>query len=287
MDVRTLAGKVGLVTGAGGGIGRETALALARRGADLALCDVDAEGLARTEADVRALGRDVVARRTDVARADEMSAFADAVHARFPAVDVLVNNAGVGLGGTVADTSLADWEWVVGINLFGVIHGCRAFVPRMVERGRGGHVVNVASAAAFLATPLLAAYSTTKYAVFGFSEALREELRPHGIGVTTVCPGIINTAITRTSRVRGLGALPGAREALVADYERRNYGPERVAAAILWGIQRNRAVLPVAPEAWFMYWTKRFAPNVAAWIGRSLGARTERRLREATAAGRR
>ncbi len=284
MDVSNLAGRVALVTGAGSGIGRETALALARRGAGLVLCDLVPEGLARTEADARALGREVLARAVDVAHAEQMEALAAEVHRRWPAVDLLMNNAGVGLGATFADTSLEDWEWIVGINLRGVVHGCHFFVPPMVARGSGGHVVNVASAAAFVATPLLAAYSTTKFAVLGLSEALRIELEPHGIGVTAVCPGIINTPITRSSRLRGLAAAPGARERMAAEYERRNYGPERVATAILAGVARNRAVLPVAPEAWAMYWLKRFTPGLAGRLARYLGARAQRDVQPAARA---
>ncbi|MFN8545591.1 MAG: SDR family NAD(P)-dependent oxidoreductase [Candidatus Binatia bacterium] len=282
MDTRDLGGKVALVTGAGSGIGRETALALGRAGATLVLCDVDADGLERTARDARALGRHVATHLVDVARREQMEVFAADVHGAHPAVDILVNNAGVGLGGRLVETPLADWEWLLGINLWGVIHGCHYFVPPMVQRGRGGHVVNVASAAGIAASSLLAAYSTSKFAVFGLSEALREELHPHGIGVTTVCPGIINTPITATSRLRGVTALPGARERMIADYQRRNYGPDRVAAAIVRAIGRNTSVLPVSPEAWFIYLVKRASPALAAWIGRTLTARTLRGFRAAT-----
>src|SRR5207248_783696 len=177
-------------------------------GADLAVCDVRGGERGETAAAVCSLGRRALARRVGVARAEEVRAFADAVHAEHEAVDVLINNAGVGLGGGFLDTSLEDWQWILSINLWGVIHGCHFFLPPMVRRGRGGHVVNVSSAAGFLATAQLAAYSATKFAVFGLSEALREELRPHGIAVTTVCPGIINTPITTTSPMRGPLATP-------------------------------------------------------------------------------
>src|SRR5206468_2139606 len=195
----------------------------------LAVCDLNEAGLEETAAAIRSLGRRALARRVDVARAEEVRAFADAVHAEHEAVDVLINNAGVGLGGGFLDTSLEDWQWILSINLWGVIHGCQFFLPPMVRRGRGGHVVNVSSAAGFLATAQLAAYSATKFAVFGLSEALRDELRPHGIAVTTVCPGIINTPITTSAPMRGPLATPEARAALVELYRRRNYGPERVA----------------------------------------------------------
>jgi short-subunit dehydrogenase len=167
---------------------------------------------------------------------------------------------------------------VIGINLRGVVHGCHFFVPRMVARARGGHVVNVASAAAFVATEALSAYSTTKFAVLGFSEALRDELKPHGIGVTAICPGIINTPITGSARLRGKAAEAGARERMVAFYQRRNYGPERVAEKIVKAVARNAAVAPVSPEAWVMYCLKRLAPGFTAWLNRKAAERFESRL---------
>ena len=271
-------GKLALVTGAASGIGRATALAFARAGADLVVCDLNEAALEETAAAARALGQRVLARRVDVASRDDVRAFADAVHREHEAVDVLMNNAGVGLGGGFLETGLEDWEWVLSINLWGVIYGCHFFLPAMVRRGRGGHVVNVSSAAGFLAAAQLAAYSTTKFAVFGLSEALRDELLPHRIGVTTVCPGIINTAITRTARMLGRVNTEDARTALVSFYERRNYGPERVATAILKAVARNRPVAPVSPEAWFMYYLKRLAPRLTARVNRSLQARLERQL---------
>ncbi len=271
-------GKVALVTGAASGIGRETALAFARAGADLVVCDLNEAGLQETVAAARGLGRRVLARRVDVASRDEVRGFAEAVHREHEAVDVLMNNAGVGLGGGFLETGLEDWQWVLSINLWGVIHGCHFFLPAMVRHGRGGHVVNVSSAAGYLAAEQLSAYSTTKFAVFGLSEALRDELRPHRIGVTTVCPGIINTPITKTARMVGRVSGDTARAALVSVYQRRNYGPERVAAAVLKAIRRNRAVAPVSPEAWVMYYLKRVAPGLTARINRAAQARLEREM---------
>jgi NAD(P)-dependent dehydrogenase (short-subunit alcohol dehydrogenase family) len=148
----------------------------------------------------------------------------------------------------------------------------------MVRRGRGGHVVNVSSAAGLLASEPLSAYSTTKFAVFGLSEALRDELAPHRIGVTTVCPGIINTPITRSARMLGRTNSAQARSAMVSAYERRGYGPERVAANVLRAVARNRAVAPVSPEAWAIYYLKRLAPRLTARLNRRLWARMERQM---------
>jgi NAD(P)-dependent dehydrogenase (short-subunit alcohol dehydrogenase family) len=266
METANLSGATALVTGAASGIGRATALELARRGADLCVCDVDEKGLAETEETIRSLGRDALARRVDVARRDEMRAFAELVHGQVEAVDLLVNNAGVGLGATFLDSELEDWDWIVGINLMGVVHGCRAFVPAMVRRGRGGHVVNVSSAAGYFATSPLAAYSATKYAVLGLSEALHQELRPHGIGVTAVCPGIIDTPITRRSRFRGALADPALRERMEEGYRRRHYTPERVARNILRAVERGRVIAPISPEAWAFWYLKRLSPRLAGWL---------------------
>lgn len=276
MDVTTLDGKTALVTGGASGIGKATALAFARRGANLILCDVNEAGLAETEQQIRAMGRDVLAQRVDVANRDEMRNFADTVHARVDAIDILMNNAGVALGAGMLDTTVEDWDWIVGINLWGVIHGCHYFVPAMVKRGRGGHVINVSSTAGYVAGEALLAYSTTKFAVLGLSEALRDELSRHGIGVTAVCPGVINTPITQSARMRGVQATPAIRDGMIEAFRRRNYPPERVADNILKAVQRNRAVAPISPEAWFAYAVKRLAPWAIAWMNRRFADRVRR-----------
>lgn len=266
------------MTGAASGIGRATALELARRGADLALCDLDAAGLLATERDARALGRQVLARRVDVAQAEAMRDFAREVHERVPAVDLLVNNAGVAIAGGLLDTTLEDWDWILGVNLRGVLLGCHCFVPAMVRRAQGGHVVIVASAAAYTPSQSLVAYCTTKFAVLGLAESLAEELAAHGIGVTALCPGLIDTPITRSARLRGPLDRPEVRERLVAGYRRRGYGPERVARALLRAVERGRVVAPVAPEAWALYYAKRLAPGLLRWAGAKLAARGRREL---------
>ena len=275
MDLRSMKGKTALVTGAASGIGLETALAFARRGADLVICDIDEAGLGTAGERIEELGCSVFARRVDVSSADEMGAFAAEVHQRVDAVDVLMNNAGVAIGGPFLSTSIEDWNWIVGINTLGVVHGCHFFIPNMVQRGAGGHVINVSSAAGYSASSTLAAYNATKFSVLGLSEALWEELRPHAIGVTAVCPGLIDTPITRNTRLVGEMDKPEVREEIVRGYQRRGYTPDRVARNILKAVEKNRLVAPISPEAWALYYLKRFAP----WLLRRLGLQLAKRAR--------
>jgi NAD(P)-dependent dehydrogenase (short-subunit alcohol dehydrogenase family) len=273
MDLGSLDGKTVLVTGAASGIGLETALAFAGRGADLVICDVDEVGLAAAVERIEKLGRSVLARRVDVSNADEMKAFAEEVHQRVEAVDILMNNAGVAIGGPFLSTSLTDWNWILGINTMGVVHGCHFFIPNMVKRAKGGHVINVSSAAGYSASSVLAAYNATKFSVLGLSEALWEELHPHSIGVTAVCPGLIDTPITRNARLVGEMDKPEKREEMVQGYQRRGYTPERVAQNILKAVEKNRLVAPISPEAWGLYYLKRWAP----WLLRRIGLMLARR----------
>lgn len=273
MDLGSLDGKTVLVTGAASGIGLETALAFARRGADLVICDVDEVGLAAAVERIEKLGRSVLASRVDVSNADEMKAFAEEVHQRVEAVDILMNNAGVAIGGPFLSTSLTDWNWILGINTLGVVHGCHFFIPNMVKRAKGGHVINVSSAAGYSASSVLAAYNATKFSVLGLSEALWEELHPHSIGVTAVCPGLIDTPITRNARLVGEMDKPEKREEMVQGYQRRGYTPERVAQNILKAVEKNRLVAPISPEAWGLYYLKRWAPWLLRRIGLMLAKR--------------
>jgi short-subunit dehydrogenase len=269
---RDFEGKHVLITGAGSGIGRETAYVFADAGAQLELVDIDADGLARTGLLCEKMGATVHTHVADVADAKAMQKLADRVHDRITALDVLVNNAGVGVAGDFVGTDLATWDWALSINVKGVIHGCHFFLPNMIAAGQGGHVVNVASAAGLLAPRGMSVYATTKFAVVGLSEALRAELKPHAIGVTTLCPGVIDTPIVRkTRRTSNLAQDDGFNDRVAKLYRLRGYGPDRVAKAVLDAVRKNKAVVPVAPEAWAMYYGKRLAPSVmAAIMGREV-----------------
>lgn len=280
VDTRDLSGKLVVVTGAASGMGRALAELCARRGARLGLCDLNEAGLAETVQSARAHGSDVTSAAIDVSSRADMGEFAQRVHAEQGVVDLLINNAGVGLGADFLNTTLDDWDWIIDVNLKGVVHGCHFFVPAMVERGQGGHVANLASIAGLTATQLLTAYSATKFAVVGLSGAMRTELSPHGIGVTALCPGVINTAIARKTRARGWQQVlqdAGQSEQL---FRLRAYSAERAADRILEHVHHDRAIGTVAPEAWAMFMLKRFAPQVCDALDRQLGAQARARARK-------
>jgi NAD(P)-dependent dehydrogenase (short-subunit alcohol dehydrogenase family)/pimeloyl-ACP methyl ester carboxylesterase len=264
-------GQLVLVTGAGSGIGRATAFAFAEAGARVVAVDRDAEAAARTAELSRLLGAPKSwAETVDVSDEQAMEKLAAKVAAEYGVVDVLVNNAGIGLGGSFFDTTPEDWKKVLDVNLWGVIHGCRLFGRQMTERGQGGHIVNTASAAAYQPSKALSAYGTSKAAVLMLSECLRAELAGQGIGVSAICPGFVNTNITSTARFAGVDAEEEKRrqKRTARLYGLRNYPPEKVADAILRAVVRNEAVVPVTPEARGARLLSRLAPGALRAIAR-------------------
>ncbi|RPF34775.1 SDR family oxidoreductase [Streptomyces sp. TLI_185] len=264
-------GQLVLVTGAGSGIGRATAFAFAEAGARVVAVDRDAEAAARTAELSRLVGApEAWAETADVSDEHAMEKLAEKVATEYGVVDVLVNNAGIGLSGSFFDTSPEDWKKVLDVNLWGVIHGCRLFGKQMAERGQGGHIVNTASAAAYQPSKALPAYSTSKAAVLMLSECLRAELAGRGIGVSAICPGFVNTNITSTARFAGVDAEEEKRRQKKSArlYGMRNYPPEKVAEAILRAVVRNEAVVPVTPEARGAHFMSRFSPRALRAIAR-------------------
>ncbi|MFG2636136.1 SDR family oxidoreductase [Streptomyces sp. NPDC048362] len=264
-------GQLVLVTGAGSGIGRATAFAFAEAGARVVAVDRDAEAAARTAELSRLVGApEAWAETADVSDEHAMEKLAEKVHREYGVLDVLVNNAGIGLSGSFFATTSEDWRKVLDVNLWGVIHGCRLFGARMAERGQGGHIVNTASAAAYQPSRSLPAYSTSKAAVLMLSECLRAELAGQGIGVSAICPGFVNTNITSTARFAGVDAAEERRrqKSSARLYGMRNYPPEKVASAILDAVIRNRAVVPVTPEARGAHLMSRFLPGALRRLAR-------------------
>ncbi|MFJ3435750.1 SDR family oxidoreductase [Streptomyces cyaneofuscatus] len=264
-------GQLVLVTGAASGIGRATAFAFAEAGARVVAVDLDAEGATRTAELARLVGAPAAwGEAVDVSDEAAMEKLAAKVAAEYGSVDVLVNNAGIGLSGSFLETTSEEWKRVLDVNLWGVIHGCRIFGKQMADRGQGGHIVNTASAAAFQPSRALPAYSTSKAAVLMLSECLRAELAEKSIGVSAICPGIVNTNITATSRFAGTDAEEEQRLRKRATrlYGRRNYPPEKVADAILDAVVRNRAVVPVTPEARGVRLLSRVSPGALRRLAR-------------------
>ncbi|WP_405992200.1 SDR family oxidoreductase [Streptomyces sp. NBC_00986] len=269
--VERFGGQLVLVTGAGSGIGRATAFAFAESGARVVAVDRDTESAARTAELARLIGApEAWAETVDVSDEQAMEKLAAKVAAEYGVVDVLVNNAGIGLSGSFFDTTPEDWKKVLDVNLWGVIHGCRLFGKQMADRGQGGHIVNTASAAAFQPSKVLPAYSTSKAAVLMLSECLRAELSGQGIGVSAICPGLVNTNITSTAHFAGVDAAEEKRRQKKSArlYGMRNYPPEKVADAILRAVVRNEAVVPVTPEARGAHLMSRFAPRALRAMAR-------------------
>ncbi|SDE69329.1 SDR family oxidoreductase [Streptomyces griseoaurantiacus] len=265
------AGRLVLVTGAAAGIGRATALAFAEAGARVIAVDRNGEGAARTAELARRAGApEARAEVVDVGDERAMEKLAERVAATDGVVDVLVNNAGIGFAGAFLDTTAEDWRRVLDVNLWGVLHGCRLFGRQMAERGEGGHLVNVASAAAYLPSRALSAYGTSKAAVLMLSECLRAELAGRGIGVSAVCPGFVHTDITSTARFAGTDAHEEQRRRDRARrlYGLRGYPPEKVAAAVLRAVAEDRALVPVTPEARLGRLLSRVAPGVLRALAR-------------------
>ena len=249
--------RVVVVTGAGSGIGRATALAFAAEGARVAACDVDDKRLESLAAELG--DRALLVRRVDVSDRLAMKLYADAVHELAPAADVIVNNAGVAVGGSFLDTTLDDWDWVLGVNLRGVVHGCHYFVPKMVARGTGGHVINIASILGIYPAANVTAYVASKFAVRGFSQSLRAELAPHKIGVTAICPGMIATQIVADGRMSG--TISERKSRVVDTFHKRGAPPAKVAAAIVDAVRTNPAVRPVGTDAHVIAALTRVAPR--------------------------
>ncbi len=239
--MKNLSDKVVVITGAGSGIGRALALNLARKGSLLALSDVDEAGLAETVDLVKVAGaREVRSDRLDVADREAFEAYAEAVVAQFGRVNVVVNNAGVALAGDLVDLEWSDIEWILGINLNGVLYGTKAFLPHLIASGEG-HVVNLSSLFGLISMPGQSIYNASKYAVRGMSESLREEMliAGHPVGVTVVHPGGIKTAIARNSRVSA--KEDKAKTAKLFDEKLAKMTPERAAEIIVKGIEKNQA----------------------------------------------
>ncbi|HET9199173.1 MAG TPA: SDR family oxidoreductase [Solirubrobacterales bacterium] len=272
--VPSLAGRRCFVTGAASGIGRATALAAAGRGADLYLTDLAAEGLEETAAAVRAAGGRVsFARAADVTDHEAIVAMAAEIHAAHGSMDVVMNVAGISIWGAIERLDHDHWQRAIDVDLVGPISVLESFVPPMIEAGRGGHVVNVSSAAGLLGLPWHAPYSAAKFGLRGVSEVLRFDLRRHRIGVSLVCPGGVKTPLVGTVEIVGLDDADPEVQKLKRRFERHAVSPEHVAEKILAGVEKNRYLVFTSADIRLAFWLQRWFPPGYEAIMRALNRR--------------
>ena len=263
---KPLTGKLAVITGAGSGIGRCAALEFAEQGAAIVAVDIRAEDAERTATLIRLTGGKAWARTVDVGNTAQMEALVDWVGKDLGGADIVINNAGIGMAGGIVDTSERDWQRILHVNVWGVIHGARLFARQMVARGHGGHILNTASAAAFAPSRDLAAYATTKAAVLMLSECMRGELAGQGIGVSAICPGFAETGIMASTVYAGTTEAQQAqlRARATKLYQLRGLKPETVAKAMLRAVLRNKPVVTIGIEAH----SSRFISRYAQWLSR-------------------
>lgn len=265
--MKELRGRIAALTGAGSGIGQATAVALAARGCTLALADIDTEGLAATRRLVEEAGSTASVHTVDVSQRDQVLGFADEVRSAHGGCHIVVNNAGVTSAGRFEAETLDDIEWLVGINVFGVVHGCHAFLP-LLREAEEGHIVNLSSMVSFVGLPQNSVYSLSKGAVRSFTEGLRGELAGTPIGVTAVFPGAIRTNIMHAARGPEAERLSKMARNRLAPYLLRP--PKAVAQKIVTSIERDRARALVGPDARMLDITARLIPGRTGLVGRAL-----------------
>ncbi|MFI1915981.1 SDR family NAD(P)-dependent oxidoreductase [Nocardia sp. NPDC020380] len=275
-----------VVTGAGSGIGRGTAKALAAIGTEIIIADIDLESARDAVAEIRELGGTAHAYRLDVADTTALEAFAALVKSEHGVPDVVVNNAGILVGGPLVDVPLRDFQRITDINLMAMIHGCRVFGAQLVERGKGGHLVNIASMAAFAAAPYTGPYSISKYAVKHFSDCLRAEFAQYGIGVTAICPGLIATNLSTSMKADGI--LDAEQSELTRTLMLKGQAlfgmhPDKAGRLIVRAMRENRAVEPIRPEARISRQLARFSPGLIRLVMTQAGKRDIRKVRDSIA----
>ncbi|MDD5223989.1 MAG: SDR family NAD(P)-dependent oxidoreductase [bacterium] len=247
--------KIALVTGAATGIGEATALAFAREGCDLILATrKNAEGLKGTAEKIKAMGRKALTVMADVSKREDVERLCQTALKEFGRVDILMNNAGVGMSCELKDMSLEDWEWVMGVNFWGSVYTLHFLLPHMIER-KSGHIVNVSSGAGLIGLPAAGAYTASKFGLVGLTEVLRTEVERFGIGVTAVCPAVVRTPIFDTIKVKGFKKEISTPPAIMGGMT-----PDQAASRIIKAVKRNQALLVITAFAKFCYNIKRLSP---------------------------
>jgi len=282
--LKSFASKVAAITGAGSGMGRELALELARRRCDLALCDVNDLGLEQTVSAARSLGVTVTSAKVDVAERQAVFTWAEQVKHAHGRVNLIFNNAGVALSSTLEAVSQQDFEWIMSANFWGVVYGTQAFLPHLRASGEG-HVVNTSSVFGLIASPGTGSYNASKFAVRGYTEALRMELDMMKVGVSATCvhPGGVRTEIARASRMNdSTSVLFGEDERTLRDRFDKllsTTSAKKAALAILEGVTRNRRRVVIGPDARALYFLERLLGGlyqpIVIWSLRRLGRRRD------------
>ena len=236
-------GKVAVITGGASGIGQGIARALAGAGAHLVIADIDGDAAGKCAEDLRGGGARALAVRTDVRDDASVEALIAATRSEFGGVDLLFNNAGVYLGGEMREATYDDWRFVLDVNLDGVFRVGQAFAALLREQGRGGYVVNTASVGGFVSHGGGLAYAVSKFGVVAYSEAMRQDLEPDGIGVSTLCPGPIKTKLAESDRLREAGEATGGKSQALWEFIREGMAPEDIGPIVLEGIRDNVAYI--------------------------------------------
>ena len=266
MAIKDLTGKVVVVTGAASGIGRATALAFAREGANIVAADLKAEPLEPVSREIEALGVTCMPYAVDVSDEQAMKAFAEAVKARFDAPHVLINNAGIGYLGLFLQSDLEHWQRILKVNVMGVVHGCYFLLPMMIKAGGPRNLINVSSSAGNFPSPSMGAYAASKGAVSIWTESLKMELADSNVHVTTVCPGVVNTAIVRNWH----GVAPSVSDSTLAKmreyYSKVGCLPERVARDMVRAVQRDSDIVLSGPKVGLAYHTRRISVKLVRAI---------------------
>ena len=246
------------ITGAASGIGRAAAIAMSELGAQMFLTDINKKQLEEVVSLIKEKGGKVVSSEAlDVSVFEEVKKFTDAIQERSGPMDIVMNIAGTSIWGTVELLQHAHWKKMVDINLMGPIHVIECLLPGMVTAGKGGHLVNVSSAAGLIALPWHAAYSASKFGLRGISEVLRYDLRRHGIGVSVVCPGAVRTPLVGTAVILGIDRNHSVAQRFLKKFERRAVTPEKVAHDIIRGIRKNKFMVITSFDIKLAYWLKR------------------------------
>jgi len=253
--------KVVVVTGAASGIGRSIAHLFAENKASLVIADKDEKRLKQVEEELNDYGIKVSSIVVDVSDLKQVEELSNMAIKEFGQVDTLINNAGIALGGFSDVFPLEDFEKLVNVNFWGVVYGVQSFLPVFKEQGYG-HIVNISSLAGLVGHIGIGAYSATKHAVVGYSEVLRAELRRYNIGVTVICPGIINTNIVQDAKITQIDTMKIDQSQMINFYKNWGWPPERVAKAVLKAVKKNKGIVPVGPEAWLFWYIKRLSQKL-------------------------